>query len=67
MRPRVELEVDGAPAGSVRHVLNNDGQYVLLGQATLDRGEHRLAIGFGGADLHPGKRRRRRLRSGRWC
>jgi hypothetical protein len=54
LRPRVELEVDGVPAGWIRHRLNNAGQYVHLGTAELDAGSHEVAIRFGGADLHPG-------------
>ncbi len=54
VRPEVELEVDGEPAGEVRHELNNQGQFVRLGAAQLEPGEHELAIRFGGADLHPG-------------
>jgi hypothetical protein len=46
--------VDGQARGSVRHVLNNLGQYVLLGHAALDPGRHRLELDFGGPDLHPG-------------
>jgi hypothetical protein len=54
LRSRVELVVDGEPAGEVRHQLNNRGQYVQLGSTALDRGRHRIELRFGGADLHPG-------------
>jgi hypothetical protein len=54
VRPEVDLEVDAHPVGEARHQLNNDGVYVLLGRARLDRGRHALAIHFHGADLHPG-------------
>jgi len=54
VRPRVDLFVDGAAAGSVRHVLNNQGQFVLLGSAVLEPGEHRIAVNVHGPDLHPG-------------
>ncbi len=54
VRPRVDLLIDGRPAGEVRHQLNNAGQFVLLGDARLGDGEHRLSIRFHGADLNPG-------------
>jgi hypothetical protein len=54
VRPGVELVVDGQAAGSVRHQLNNSGQYVRLGEAELGPGKHSIAIRFAGADLHPG-------------
>lgn len=54
LRPAVETFVDGRPAGSVRHRLNNLGQYVSLGSARLDPGEHEVEIRIAGADLAPG-------------
>ncbi len=54
VRPRVDLLVDGRSRGDVRHVLNNQGEYVLLGEANLGAGRHELEIRFHGADLHPG-------------
>jgi hypothetical protein len=54
VRPEVDLTVDGRSAGEVRHQLNNQGEYVLLGRARLGRGRHSLAIRIHGADLHPG-------------
>jgi hypothetical protein len=54
VRPQVDLEVDGQPAGEVRHQLNNEGEFVLLGRARLARGAHTLTVTFRGADLHPG-------------
>jgi hypothetical protein len=54
VRPAVDLTVDGRPVGEVRHQLNNEGEYVLLGRAPLRAGRHSLAIRFHGADLHPG-------------
>jgi hypothetical protein len=54
VRPQVDLLVDGRAVGSVRHELNNEGQYVLLGQTTLDRGTHTIGVRFHGSDLHPG-------------
>ena len=54
VRPLVDLEIDGRPAGQVRHELNNDGEYVELGSSRLVPGEHTVTIDFHGADLHPG-------------
>ncbi len=54
IRGRVDVSVDGKPAGSARHRINNPGQYVWLGETPLSRGRHRVAIDFHGADLHPG-------------
>jgi hypothetical protein len=54
VRPQVDLEVDGDEVGSVRHLLNNTGEYVLLGATDLTAGSHTIAITFHGADLHPG-------------
>ncbi len=50
----VELRVDGERAGSVRHEINNTGQYILLGDASLEPGAHSVQMRFQGADLHPG-------------
>ena len=54
VRPRVDLTIDGQTVGSARHVLNNEGQYVLLGDVALAAGEHQVVVGFAAADLHPG-------------
>lgn len=54
VRPGVELRVDGRASGEVRHQLENLGQYVRLGEATLAAGEHTVEVRFGDADLHPG-------------
>jgi hypothetical protein len=54
VRPEVDLTVDGRQVGEVRHQLNNQGEYVLLGRVRLGRGRHSVAIRFHGADLHPG-------------
>jgi hypothetical protein len=54
VRGEVELVIDGRPVDEVRHQLNNQGQYVLLGATRLRPGRHSLAIRFHGADLHPG-------------
>ncbi len=54
VRGEVELEIDHRPVDELRHELNNQGEYVLLGRARLGSGRHRLAIRFHAADLHPG-------------
>ena len=54
VRPAVEALVDGDPVGTVRHELNNAGQYVAFGEVTLAPGVHRIELRFSGADLHPG-------------
>jgi hypothetical protein len=54
VRPRVELLVDGQPAGEVRHQLNSSGLYVRLGEARLGRGVHAVTVRFDDPDLHPG-------------
>jgi hypothetical protein len=55
IRGRLDLRVDGAPAGSVRHFLNNAGLFVELGSTALEAGEHLLELDYSGADLrHPG-------------
>ncbi len=54
VRPLVEAFVDGEPIGSVRHELNNYGQYVSFGSVVLRPGTHTVELRFGGRDLHPG-------------
>ncbi len=54
VRPEVDAFVDGEEVGSVRHELNNYGQYVAFGTATLDPGPHTVELRFHGPDLHPG-------------
>ncbi len=54
VRPQVDLSVDGRPAGSVRGILNNAGEFVRLGEAELQPGRHGIAVTFHGSDLHPG-------------
>ena len=54
LKPRAVLYVDGEEAGEARHVLNNRGGYVALGEAALDRGTHEVELRVDGADLHPG-------------
>ena len=54
VRPQVDLSIDGRAVGSVRHELNNKGEYVQLGAALLRRGPHTVEVRFHGPDLHPG-------------
>ena len=54
VRGRLDLLVDGRLVGSVRHRLNNSGQYILLGRARLARGSHDLTLRLAEPDLHPG-------------
>jgi hypothetical protein len=54
VRPEVDLLVDGKRVGEVRHQLNNEGEYVLLGRPLLQPRGSSLAIRFHGVDLHPG-------------
>ena len=54
VRSGAQLFVDGQPAGEVRHELNNEGQYVRLGEAELDPGVHEVEVRIAGPDLHPG-------------
>jgi hypothetical protein len=53
-RSEVETFIDGERVGSVRHELNNAGQYIRLGSGELEAGRHRIELRFAGADLHPG-------------
>jgi hypothetical protein len=54
VRSRADLVIDGRFGGSVRHQLNNSGQYVHLGTASLNRGTHRLEVRLAGFDWRPG-------------
>jgi len=54
IRGRMDVLVDGKPAGSVRHFLNNDGLYVELGRSVMDAGRHTIELRYHGTDLHPG-------------
>ncbi len=54
MPGKVELFVDGERFGEARHVLNNEGGFIALGEGRLPVGPHRVELRFGGADLHPG-------------
>lgn len=54
VRGHVELAVDDEVIGEARHFLNNDGGFIFLGEAKLDRGRHGAELHFDGPDLHPG-------------
>ena len=54
VRGEVELLVDGERVGDARHSLNNAGQFIGLGSASLEPGVHEVTLRYGGADLHPG-------------
>ncbi len=54
VKGEVELLIDGRPVGSSRHLLNNYGFFVDLGEAELGAGGHDVELRFSGADLHPG-------------
>jgi hypothetical protein len=53
-RDRLQVLVDGKPAGSRRDQLNNSGQYTQIGEADLVNGTHTVTLRYGGPDLHPG-------------
>jgi hypothetical protein len=54
VRGETVVTVDGKRLEPIRQVLNNQGQYVGLGSLALDRGGHRVELGYAGPDLHPG-------------
>ncbi|HEX6117700.1 MAG TPA: hypothetical protein VFY99_11410 [Solirubrobacterales bacterium] len=54
VRGEVELSVDGRELGAARHLLNNYGFFIDLGEAELGAGPHELELRFTRADLHPG-------------
>jgi hypothetical protein len=54
VRSRLDARIDGRVAGSVRHRLNNAGQYMLVGGARLARGAHEITLRIGPPDLRPG-------------
>ena len=54
LRQEGVLRVDGREVGSVRHLLNNSGQYMPLGTVQLSPGRHRVEVEIGGAGLLPG-------------
>jgi hypothetical protein len=54
VRPRLDLVIDGRPVGSVRHQLNNSGQFMRLGTTRLAPGAHDVELRLAAPDLHPG-------------
>jgi hypothetical protein len=46
--------VDGREVDSIRHLLNNAGQYMPLGTVQISPGRHRVEVEVGGAGLLPG-------------
>ncbi len=54
VRSRLDLSVDGRLASSVRHQLNNSGQYMWLGRTRLSRGTHDLGLRLADPDQRPG-------------
>ena len=53
-RDRMDVFVDGRRLGTVRHQLNNNGQYTQFGQAALRAGAHTVTLEYHGSDLRPG-------------
>ncbi len=53
-RSSMAASLDGAEAGELREQLNVAGQYLELGSAPARYGWNRVAIDYGGPDLHPG-------------
>ena len=53
-RDRLEAEVDGGRIAVLRNHLEHFGQYTQLGELQLTQGTHRVTLGYGGPDLHPG-------------
>jgi hypothetical protein len=54
IRGEAEAVVDGRRAGSARHQLNNQGQFIRFGEIELAPGAHEVRVERRGADLHPG-------------
>jgi hypothetical protein len=53
-RDGLEARVDGRVIGDLRHRLDNEGGYSLLGETELASGTHAVTLRFSGPDLHPG-------------
>ena len=53
-RKQLSAFVDGSFVGAQEHQLNNAGQYTRLGDVTLARGEHALALRYEASPLTPG-------------
>jgi hypothetical protein len=54
VRGSLELEVDGHRVAGVRHQLNHNGQFVPLGNVTLDAGPHTVTLRYEEQLLRPG-------------
>jgi hypothetical protein len=53
-RGRVEIDVDGRAAGSMRDRLSHGGSYAQLGSLRLGPGHHQLALRYSRGFFHPG-------------
>jgi hypothetical protein len=53
-RGRVEIDVDGHPAGSTRDQLSHGGSYAELGSVNLGPGRHRITLRYDRGFFHPG-------------
>lgn len=54
VRGKAELIVDGEAVSSVRHELNNEGLYALLGEVEMTGGHHEVSVDFSEPLLAPG-------------
>lgn len=54
VRNRLTVLVDGDEVGAVEQQLNEGGQYLYFGQATLGAGVHRVSLNLAGQSLGPG-------------
>jgi len=53
-RGRVEIDVDGVSAGSMRNQLSHGGSYAELGSLALRPGRHTITLRYSRGFLHPG-------------
>ena len=53
-RRELDVLVDGKVVSTNRDQLSHSGQYIPLGEFPLSAGVHRVALRYGGEDLHPG-------------
>jgi hypothetical protein len=49
-----DVSLDGKPIGAARFMLNNEGQYVRLGEVALGSGTHTAVLHYNHGDLRPG-------------
>lgn len=54
VRGEATLRIDGEMAGTVRHVLNNEGGWIRFGEVALGGGPATVELELGGRDLRPG-------------